>query len=103
MDYLELMNKTETNEFNRLKKNAPGVPPETCPYIDFVLERVKNTSYDGQSDRVNDAQYEVLQSTLEFIRESNDTLRRNSYYWYTEYKKLLNKHSKYKNKVNEST
>ena len=97
------MNKTETNELNRLKKNAPGVPPETCPYIDFVLDRVKNTSYDCQSDRVNDAQYEVLRSALEFIRESNDTLRRNSYYWYTEYKKLLNKHSKYKNRDNEST
>jgi hypothetical protein len=97
------MNKTETNEFNRLKKGAPGVPPETCPYIDFVLERVKKSNYDGQTDRVSDAEYEVLRSTLEFIRESNATLRRNSYYWYTEYKKLLNKHSKYKNKVNEST
>jgi hypothetical protein len=77
------------------KSSSPGVPPNTCPYIDLVITMIKDISeaYDklytkGEHNpmvvKLEEQACEMLDS---YIRSSNETLRDNSAYWYIEYKR----------------
>lgn len=89
-----------TRELNRLdkKRNSPGVPPNTCPYINMVQEMIDQLqhSYDDLKDKnhhnpmTEDIAVEAKQM-LEVVRRMNETLRDNSGYWYQEYKRLQKK------------
>ena len=89
-----------TRELTRLdkKRNSPGVPPNTCPYIDVVQTIIEQLhhSYDDLRDNnhhnpmTEDMAVEAKQ-ILEVIRRMNETLRDNSVYRYKEYKKLQKK------------
>ena len=78
------------------KSRSPGVPPNTCPYIDVVQTMIADlvTSYD---DMKNNNHHNPLvenigdraRDTLEYIRTANETLRDNSAYWYQQYKNTL--------------
>lgn len=80
------------------KRNSPGVPPNTCPYIDMTKTMISDLfdSYVALYER-GEQQPKVEEisalahETLEYIRRVNETLRDNSHYWYTQYKQLLNK------------
>ncbi len=81
---------------NQKKKHSPGVPNNTCPYIDLVKTALVNIgeAYDkmytkGEASPMVDKQVEVAEALLEHVRESNETLRENSLYWYEEYKKVV--------------
>ena len=87
-------------ELTRLdkKRNSPGVPPNTCPYIDMVqtmLDQLQH-SYDDlrhnnhHNPMTEDIAVEAKQM-LEVVRRMNETLRDNSAYWYKEYKMLQKK------------
>ena len=76
---------TKREKIDRAKKSAPDVPPITCPKIDFVLEMLDNVST-GVTDEMNQAEVELIRSTMEYIRSANDNLRESSYYWYKCYK-----------------
>ena len=78
------------------KAGSPGVPPETCPYIDIVQRMVKDMAgayqsmYEkGEHNPMVHKLEEQAIDTLEYIRTSNETLRDNSLYWYQEYKQLV--------------
>ena len=89
-----------TRELTRLdkKRNSPGVPPITCPYINLVQEMIDQlqNSYDELRDNnhhnpmTEDIAAEA-KSILEVVRRMNETLRDNSAYWYKEYKILQKK------------
>ena len=92
--------RQERNERERLNKKAqsPGVPPNTCPYIDVVITMVSDlqNSYDrlrekGEYNPCVDKISQHAQDTLELIRNANETLRDNSAYWYEQYKQQLDK------------
>jgi len=69
-----------------LKAKAPKVPPNTCPYINFVQEIIEDHfKYD---DSVDERRKATLLETLEYIRKANETLRDSSLYWYQQYKKV---------------
>jgi len=78
------------------KARSPGVPPNTCPYIDMVQTMIADlvSSYD---DMRNNSHHNPLvenigdraRDTLEYIRTANETLRDNSAYWYNQYKSQL--------------
>ena len=78
------------------KSRSPGVPPNTCPYIDMVQTMIADLvmSYD---DMKNNNHHNPLvenigdraRDTLEYIRTANETLRDNSAYWYQQYKSQL--------------
>jgi hypothetical protein len=71
------------------QKEAPEIPSNTCPYIDFIQEIYKEVTDDTDCP-LTKHKMEVADSLLEYVRASNESLRRNSYYWYTKFK------SKYK-------
>ena len=92
--------KREQREQTRLqhKADSPGVPANTCPYIDVTITMVMDLqmAYDRLREKgeynpmVTDiAQH--AQDTLEYVRSCNETLRDNSAYWYGKYKDLLKK------------
>ena len=80
------------------KADSPGVPANTCPYVDMTITIV--TDLQNAYDRLREkGEYNPMvadmaqhaHDTLEFIRRSNETLRDNSAYWYGKYKELLEK------------
>ena len=92
--------KKQQREATRLQSKAesPGVPANTCPYVDMTITIV--TDLQNAYDRLKDkGEYNPMVSdmaqqahdTLEYIRRSNETLRDNSAYWYGKYKELLKK------------
>ena len=92
--------KQERNERERLenKANSPGVPPNTCPYIDMVISMVSDlqSAYErlrekGEYQPMVDRIAEQTKDMLEYIRTSNETLRDNSGFWYEKYKEQLDK------------
>lgn len=78
------------------KARSPGVPPNSCPYIDVVQTMIQDlvNSYDDlkNNNHHNPLTEEIgerAKDTLEYIRRANETLRDNSAYWYDQYKNLL--------------
>ena len=67
------------------KKGAPKVPGDTCPSINYVQDIIGQIS-DRTDDEWVPIQAGVINSVLEYIRESNEELRNSSYYWYKKYK-----------------
>ena len=78
------------------KANSPGVPPNTCPYIDQTITMVQDlqSAYErlrekGEYQPMVDRIVEQAKDTLEYIRTCNETLRDNSAFWYEKYKEQL--------------
>ena len=67
------------------KLNAPKVPGDTCPSIDYVQALINQITSRVQDDWA-DKQETVANEVLEYIRESNEELRNSSYYLYKKYK-----------------
>ena len=68
------------------KDNAPAIPPNTCPYIDFVIEMLED--YNLTSNTVDIQRKDCIIAMLEYIRNSNESLRNSSKYWYNEFAKI---------------
>lgn len=71
-------------DIEKIKNNAPEIPYNTCPYIDFVQEIIKEAIDQTESVLV-EKKLELADSILEYIRESNDSLRQSSMYWYQKF------------------
>jgi septation ring formation regulator EzrA len=78
------------------KRSSPGVPPNTCPYIDMVITMIGDLqdSYErlyekGEHSPVVEDIHRSAVDMMEYIRKNNETLRDNSLYWYNRYKKIL--------------
>lgn len=78
------------------KASSPGVPPNTCPYIDMVQTMIADLqgAYErlrerGDHNPVVDNISTQASDLLEYIRTNNETLRDNSAYWYEKYKQQL--------------
>ena len=66
------------------KLGAPKVPGDTCPSINYVQEIVGQIADRG--DDWSEKQAGYVNDLLEYVRESNEELRRSSKYWYDKYK-----------------
>ena len=75
----------DINKLNKLRENAPEIPTNTCPYIDFIQEIIKEVIDECDSSFI-EQKLELAISTLEYVRESNDALRQSSKYWYNKVK-----------------
>ena len=78
------------------KRSSPGVPPNTCPYIDMtktmiddMAEAYERLYENGEAQPKFDEIKKMVDDTLEYIRRANECLRDNSLYWYDKYKQLL--------------
>ncbi|MDC3298560.1 hypothetical protein OAU81_00660 [bacterium] len=90
--------KAKEAERIRCKASSPGVPPNSCPYIDMVKTILEDMSaaYDklyekGEHQPKIDDLKQLADDQLEYVRRANECLRDNSAYWYQQYKSLLNK------------
>lgn len=77
----------KTKRILRTKAGAPDIPPNTCPYIDLVLNYIENEGFSSKS-KCDEQRKTLMVDTLEYIREANDSLRKASKFWYDEYKKI---------------
>lgn len=71
----------DLNKLKKLKDAAPEVPTNTCPYIDFAQEILKEVADEIDSSLV-EQKIELAISIMEYIRECNEALRDGSKYWY---------------------
>jgi hypothetical protein len=78
------------------KRHSPGVPPNTCPYIDMTKTIMDDlaTAYErlyekGEHQPKFDDMKQLADDMLEYIRRANECLRDNSAYWYNKYKQTL--------------
>ena len=71
-------------KINVAKLGAPKVPGDTCPSINYVQEIVGQIADRG--DDWSEKQAGYINDLLEYVRESNEELRRSSKYWYDKYK-----------------
>lgn len=74
----------------KIKDESPEIPGNTCPYIDFLQEVISEIK-DESADEFVEKKVELCESILEYIRESNDSLRRSSQYWYNKFINLYDK------------
>lgn len=99
---IKTKNKRGTNKRTReqqrldAKRHSPGVPPNTCPYIDQVKTMIADMSdayvrlhERGEHQPMHEDMRVMVDDMLEYIRRSNETLRDNSAYWYNKYKQTL--------------
>lgn len=68
----------------KIKRNAPEIPFNTCPYIDFAQEIIKEVIEESNSLLI-EKKLELANEILEYVRESNDSLRKSSIYWYQKF------------------
>jgi hypothetical protein len=78
------------------KRHSPGVPPNTCPYVDMAKTIMDDmaTAYERLHERGEyqpkfDDLKQMMDDQLEYIRRANECLRDNSAYWYEQYKQTL--------------
>ena len=58
----------------------PEIPSDTCPYINFIQE-ILDQIKDKTKSKSIDAQIQLINDTLEYIRDSNSELRECGKYW----------------------
>lgn len=81
--------KSDKNKrIENAKKGAPDIPPNTCPYIDLVLNFIENEVVIEGETGIDNQRRQLIVDCMEYIRSANDSLRRSSYFWYSEYKKI---------------
>lgn len=72
----------------KLKENAPEIPTDTCPYINFVQEIIKEMQDEINSQFIA-KKLNLMEELLEYLRESNESLRESSRYWYLKCSSLI--------------
>ena len=67
---------------NRYLPNTkpPEIPSDTCTYINFIQE-ILDKIKDKTKSKSIDAQIQLINDTLEYIRDSNSELRECGKYW----------------------
>ena len=77
---------TQSN-LDKIKSNAPERPSNTCPYIDFIQSILDEIKDESDSEFIK-KKISLANDILEYVRDSNDSLRKNGNYWYN---KFINK------------
>ena len=68
----------------RLKRLAPKVPDNTCPDIDFIVDKIEHNDKPFTLARKR-----LLIRKLERLRKQNEDLRELGKYWYRKFKDYL--------------
>ena len=71
--------------FEDYKKSSPEIPTNTCPYIDFAKDIISEIK-DESTSSLLEQKIDLLETNLEYIRSSNELLRKSSSYWYNLFK-----------------
>ena len=68
----------------KLDFEAPEIPTETCPYINFV-QQILDEIKDENNSKLTESKIGLIHDHLEYIRECNEALRESSHFWKTKY------------------
>jgi len=79
------MSTQKQTKIDKAKQNAPAIPPNTCPYIDHIIEVLNDIETKSTPD---DLRIDLIKAELEYIRGVNESLRNNGKYWYEQFKKI---------------
>ena len=84
--------------FNTIKKDSPGIPPDTCPYLDRLIEVVEDLSVLAHANKTEVANEltTLVKNEIEYIRKANEILRESSKYWYDYHKEEFYKSTRRK-------
>ena len=63
-----------------MRGKEPEIPPDTCPYINFVQEVLEQIKEASDSDLISH-QMQLIYDNLEYIREANAQLREVGKFW----------------------
>tara|TARA_Y100000310_G_scaffold323383_1_gene383640 strand:+ start:1156 stop:1449 length:294 start_codon:yes stop_codon:yes gene_type:complete len=96
-----MVTKSQDTRFAQIKKNSPGVPPETCAYLDRIIEVVNDLSSLVRDEKKSVAEElnSLIQNEIDYVRAANDTLRNSSKYWYDNHKTLYYKKMRNRRKI----
>ena len=96
-----MVSKANSTAFEQIKKGSPGIPPETCAYLDRIIEIVDDLSslVVDEKKSVADELGSLIKNEIEYIRTANDTLRNSSKYWYDNHKTLYYKKIRKRRKI----
>ena len=85
-----MITKAEDTKFAQIKKDSPGIPPETCAYLDHIIEIINDLSrlVVDEKKSVADDLNDLIKNEIGYIRSANDMLRNSSKYWYDKHKIL---------------
>ena len=69
--------------FEQVKNESPSIPPDTCPYLDHVLEIVDDLELLAKNNKSEIAAHlhQIISHEKEYIRSVNETIRTSSKYW----------------------
>ena len=76
----------QSNNIEKAKKEAPPLPADTCPYIDFIKSIVDDVRLDSACE-LDTNRLDLIEPILEYVRGCNEQLRDNSKYWYQKWLK----------------
>jgi len=79
------MSTQKQTKIDKAKQNAPVIPPNTCPYIDHIIEVLDDIETKSSPD---EHRISLIKAELEYIRSVNEKLRENGKYWYEQFKKI---------------
>lgn len=65
-------------------KEEPEIPPDTCTYINFI-QQILDEIQDERESKFIELRISLINNTLEYIRESNESLRKCGKYWKRRY------------------
>ncbi len=74
----------------KYKQGSPEIPTDTCPYINFLQDIIKEV-IDETDSKFIEQKLNLADSILEYVRDSNDSLRKSSIYWYNKFKTQYNR------------
>ena len=84
--YYEQQNNTQPIEEmkGKLDFEAPEIPADTCPYINFV-QQILDEITDQNESQLMEGKIDLARNTLDYIRQCNEALRESSLFWRTKF------------------
>ena len=70
-----------SNKIDKIKKEAPPLPGETCHYIDFIKSIIDEVRLDSDCE-LDTNRLDLIEPMIEYVRTCNEQLRGSSKYWY---------------------
>ena len=70
-----------SNNIDKIKKEAPPLPGDTCHYIDFIKSIVDEVRLDSDCE-LDTNRLDLIEPMIEYVRTCNEQLRGSSKYWY---------------------
>jgi len=71
-------------------EDKPFIPPDTCPYINHIIDLVESLEVNkaAKNRDFTERTCKIIYEELELLRLANSSLRNASYFWKNQYDKV---------------